>query len=1075
MLLFVTGHVFSQTTPVPDSNFENFLITQGIDTNGANGNILNTDAQTVTTLNITVNTITDFSGLEAFTNLITLNLGTNQFATLPLSTLTVLEELYFDDNNTLTSLDLSNNTNLKILDIRGPGTGSTQTITDIDLSNNVLLEHIHIYDFRNLVNVTFPNTNTVTYLYMLLFAPINVDFSGYDNLETIFLSTNFNNTLPINAILPSNQNALKSASFQGGNITTVNVSNYLALEYLSLQSCNTETINLPITNTLTKIRISNHRIETISFENAAMLEDLDISYKSSAGPLNLDVTNNTKIKKLRAVSNEMVNLDVTQNSVLEDLNFSNNQISGINLSQNSLLSNLNGSNNVLSSLDLTHNPLLKTAYLQKNLLPNLDVTQNPVLATLHIGENLFTGTGLDLTQNPELSYLNAEKNQIESLDITQNLELATIILNHNLFSGTAILDQFYAIRLGDDGLYYGTLDVAYNYLTGKVPNFFDMVHLGDNNKWTTRFNLYIDNNEFHFGDFEDQHLGYVGLLTTYGGYFNNTPVFSAYKYAPQAKVNEIENPVKNAGESITLLTEVRGSQNHYKWFKDGVEIVDGPDSPELILDDLTDCDSGVYYCEITSDLVPFENSNPPGTSGKNLLLVRNDITLSVNVTKSCVSLINPANGSTNIPINTGIEWTDNAGACGYKVSVGTSSGGTDIVNSEDVGNVTLYNFTSDLPANSDIFVTITPYFSDGDLSGCSEESFRTNATTTLPDCTLLTNPLNGDNDVEVNVDLAWNPANAADGYRITVGTSSGGTDILNNVDVGNVSSYNLPSDLPENTQIFVTIKPYNSIGDATGCSEESFTTGQIIVQPNCTNLTMPLDGTTNVAVSTNLSWAAVANADGYYLSVGTGFGQTDILNKVDVGNVTTYDLPSDLPTDTEIYVKITPYNSLYEALTCSQESFTTGNNAPLAPNCTTLTMPTNGSTNVSVSTSLSWNSISNADGYRISVGTSSGGTDIVNNTDLGNVTTYDFTSDLPENTTIYVSITPYNSVGDATGCSEDSFTTETIATVPSCTTLSSPSNGATNVSVSTSLSWNSISNADGYRISVGTSSEEQIL
>jgi len=33
----------------------------------------------------------------------------------------------------------------------------------------------------------------------------------------------------------------------------------------------------------------------------------------------------------------------------------------------------------------------------------------------------------------------------------------------------------------------------------------------------------------------------------------------------------------------------------------------------------------------------------------------------------------------------------------------------------------------------------------------------------------------------------------------------------------------------------------------------------------CTNLTTPIDGTTNVAITTDLDWTAIANADGYIL------------------------------------------------------------------------------------------------------------------------------------------------------------------------------------------------------------------
>ncbi|MCB4800408.1 T9SS C-terminal target domain-containing protein, partial [Tamlana sp. PT2-4] len=81
-----------------------------------------------------------------------------------------------------------------------------------------------------------------------------------------------------------------------------------------------------------------------------------------------------------------------------------------------------------------------------------------------------------------------------------------------------------------------------------------------------------------------------------------------------------------------------------------------------------------------------------------------------------------------------------------------------------------------------------------------------------------------------------------------------------------------------------------------------------------------------------------------------------------------------------------------------------------------LTSPLNGSTDVSITTNLSWTAISDATGYKLTVGTTSGGTDILNAEDVGNVLTYDFVSDLPETTTIYVSITPYNAVGDAVSC-----------------------------------------------------------
>ena len=113
LFLLIISNCFSQTTAIPDANFEQKLIDLSIDTNGLNGNILDSDAQAVTNLTLTGNAITNLTGLEAFVNVVTLNLGTNQFATVPLSTLTLLQELVFDQNVVLANLNLSNNVNLK--------------------------------------------------------------------------------------------------------------------------------------------------------------------------------------------------------------------------------------------------------------------------------------------------------------------------------------------------------------------------------------------------------------------------------------------------------------------------------------------------------------------------------------------------------------------------------------------------------------------------------------------------------------------------------------------------------------------------------------------------------------------------------------------------------------------------------------------------------------------------------------------------------------------------------------------------------------------------------------------------
>src|SRR5690606_34532609 len=93
--------------------------------------------------------------------------------------------------------------------------------------------------------------------------------------------------------------------------------------------------------------------------------------------------------------------------------------------------------------------------------------------------------------------------------------------------------------------------------------------------------------------------------------------------------------------------------------------------------------------------------------------------------------------------------------------------------------------------------------------------------------------------------------------------------------------------------------------------------------------------------------------------------------------------------------------------------------------CTNLTQPLNGSTEVELNATMQWDAIAEATGYRISIGTTAGGTELVSNQDLGNTTSFTPSVELPEGSTVYVRMTPYNDAGDATNCSEESFTTTT--------------------------------------------------
>jgi gliding motility-associated-like protein len=101
----------------------------------------------------------------------------------------------------------------------------------------------------------------------------------------------------------------------------------------------------------------------------------------------------------------------------------------------------------------------------------------------------------------------------------------------------------------------------------------------------------------------------------------------------------------------------------------------------------------------------------------------------------------------------------------------------------------------------------------------------------VPGCdATITSPENGETGVVQTPNITWSSASGfPDGYYISVGTTDGGIDILDNVDTGNTNSYPL-SGLAYSTTYYVTILPYNGSGSSTDtCNSSSFTT---ITDPN---------------------------------------------------------------------------------------------------------------------------------------------------------------------------------------------------------------------------------------------------
>ncbi|MCL4550311.1 MAG: T9SS type A sorting domain-containing protein [Bacteroidetes bacterium] len=135
------------------------------------------------------------------------------------------------------------------------------------------------------------------------------------------------------------------------------------------------------------------------------------------------------------------------------------------------------------------------------------------------------------------------------------------------------------------------------------------------------------------------------------------------------------------------------------------------------------------------------------------------------------------------------------------------------------------------------------------------------------------------------------------------------------------------------------------------------------------------------------------------------------------------------------------------------------------PSAPTLISPTNNSTAIATTTTLSWNASNGATSYRLQVSTDSNfSTTFFDQSNITN--TSQQVTGLSYSTLYYWRVNASNDDGTSDWSSVWSFTTQ--GTAPAVPTLLSPADGSTNILTTLTLSWNASSGAASYHLQVST-------
>lgn len=250
--------------------------------------------------------------------------------------------------------------------------------------------------------------------------------------------------------------------------------------------------------------------------------------------------------------------------------------------------------------------------------------------------------------------------------------------------------------------------------------------------------------------------------------------------------------------------------------------------------------------------------------------------------QSCPTLVTPLANSFNVPVEQTLRWTSPSSEFStFVLSMGTTPGGTDLVNRRTSALITSFTPEFGLPEDANIYLNIILIREDQTSIQCSY-TFSTKIIEEKPACTTLSTPVNGATGIPNNTAISWAYAPRATGYVLSIGTSPRGIDLIDNLDVGNIRTFDPSENLPADQKIYVTLTPYNRLGTAEGCREESFTTGNTNIdcdpqRPKITSISQFVGlcterGYTDLRVSENADeylWYQL-DAKGQELPIGMG-------------------------------------------------------------------------------------------------------------------------------------------------------------------------------------------------------------
>ena len=320
------------------------------------------------------------------------------------------------------------------------------------------------------------------------------------------------------------------------------------------------------------------------------------------------------------------------------------------------------------------------------------------------------------------------------------------------------------------------------------------------------------------------------------------------------------------------------------------------------------------------------------------------------------------------------------------------------------------------------------------------------------------NPTNLATNVSLAPTLSWAGSSGAASYEYCYDTVSNTLCEGTWISTGASTSVGLSGLIPSTTYYW-QVRAINPGGTTEANTSSWWSFSTVPPAPGVFSKTAPVDTLTNVSLTPALSWAGSSGATFYEYCYDTNNNNICDATWTSTGSTTNAVL-SGLVTSTTYYWQVRATNS-GGVTTANGDLWWSFTTVPAAPAAFNKTSPSSGSTNISLSPSLSWGTSSGAASYEYCY-------DTVNDSACGSswVTTGTNTSvvlgSLTTSTTYYWQVRAINTGGTTEANSGSWWSFSTVPPPPAAFSKTSPASGSINASLAPTLSWGTSSGAVSY-------------